>query len=107
MNQFEKDEIERLPEKYQPVGAWRYVGYNILFSIPLVGFIFLIVFACSDANINRRSYARSYFCVFLIVAIIGIIMGGIVAILFFTVGPTILEQLRPLLEQLRQIIPIG
>ena len=99
MNQFEKDEIERLPEKYHPVGAWRYVGYQILFALPVIGFIFLIVFACSDANINRRSFARSYFCVFLIVAIIGIIFGAIVAILFFTVGPSIIEQIKQLAQQ--------
>ena len=99
MNQFEKDEIERLPEKYHPVGAWRYVGYQILFAIPVIGFIFLIIFACSDANINRRSFARSYFCVFLIVAIIGIIVGAIVAVLFFTVGPAVIEQIKQILEQ--------
>ena len=60
----------QLPEKYRPLGAWSYFGLSILFSIPIVGFIFLIVFACSPANINRRSYARSFFCVYILAAII-------------------------------------
>lgn len=80
MTDFEKNEMAHLPEKYRPLGAWSYFGYNILFALPLIGFIFLIVFALSDSNINRRSYARSFFCVFIIVLIIlGIIIGIAVA----------------------------
>lgn len=80
MKDYEKNEIANLPDKYRPLGAWSYFGYNILFSIPLVGFICLIVFALSDANINRRSYARSFFCVFIIALIIvGIILGIAIA----------------------------
>ena len=58
-----------LPEKYKPIRAWGYFGYNLLFSLPIVGFILLIVFSCSNANINRRNYARSYWCALLIAAI--------------------------------------
>lgn len=35
---------DMLPEKYRPLGMWAYFGYTILFSIPLLGFIFLIIF---------------------------------------------------------------
>ena len=56
--------------QYRPISAWGYIGYNLLFAIPLVGFILLIVFAVSDANINRRNYARSFLCLLLIGAII-------------------------------------
>ena len=45
--------------KFRPLSSWGYVGYGILFSLPLVGFILAIVFACSNENINRRNYARS------------------------------------------------
>ena len=85
MKQYEKDEIKQLPNKYKPIGAWGYVGYNILFSIPVVGLICLIIFACSGSNINRRSYARSFFCVYILVAIVGII--------FAVAGGTILASL--------------
>lgn len=70
MNDIEKNEISRLPEKYRPLSAWAYWGLTILFSVPVVGFIFLIIFALNGSNINRRSFARSYFCVLILAAII-------------------------------------
>lgn len=70
MNRYEKDEIRSLPPKYRPMGAWEYFGYSILYAIPLIGFIMLIVFACSGSNIARRSHARSYFCFMLLGLII-------------------------------------
>ncbi len=70
-----------LPPKYKPIRAWGYVGYNILFSIPLVGLILLIVFAVSDENINRRNYARSFFCVLLIAALVSIVTALLVTLL--------------------------
>lgn len=73
MNSTEQKEIASLPEKYRPLGAWAYFGYSLLFSIPILGFIFLIVFACSGSNINRRSFARSYFCIYIIAAIVTLI----------------------------------
>ena len=78
MKQHEKDEIKRLPSKYRPIGAWGYFGYQILFSLPVIGFILLIIFSCIDSNINVRSFARSHFCVLIIVLIfvgIGIAIG--------------------------------
>ena len=74
MNSYEKNEIRNLPDKYKPLGAWGYFGYQLLFSIPIVGFICLIIFALSDTNVNRRSFARSYFCGFIIAAVILIVV---------------------------------
>jgi len=70
MKSHEKQEISRLPRKYRPLSAWEYFGYNLLFSIPLIGFICLIVFAVSDSNIVRRSFARSYFCIIILIGIV-------------------------------------
>ena len=77
---------EQLPEKFKPMGAWGYFGHSLLFSIPLVGLILLIVFAAGGTkNINKRNYARSYFCGLLIVAVIAIValvlflVSGVVA----------------------------
>lgn len=53
---------ETILTKYKPLSPWAYFGYNILFSIPVIGFILLIVFSFSNDNINRRNYARSFFC---------------------------------------------
>jgi len=63
--------------KYAPLSAWAYFGLSILFSIPIIGTIFLIIFSISPKNINRRSYARSYFCgLILVLIIVGIIIAA-------------------------------
>lgn len=75
-----------IPEKYRPISAWGYFGYQILFSIPLIGIILLIVFALSDSNINRRNFARSYFCVFVLIIIVLILFGGSLLALISSFG---------------------
>ncbi len=79
---------EDLPKKFRPLSAWAYFGYSILFAIPLVGLIFLIIFAVGgeNANVNRRSYARSYFCALLIGVIIFIVLIIFSLIFFRDVG---------------------
>ena len=56
------------------MGPWGYIGWNILFSIPLVGFILLIVFSFDNSNLNLRNYARSYWCALLLVLILVILI---------------------------------
>ena len=51
-----------IPEEYRPISMWGYFGYEILFSIPIVGFICLIIFAIGAKNVNKKNFARSYFC---------------------------------------------
>ncbi len=64
---------KEIPEENKPLSPWAYFGLQLLFSIPVVGFIFLIVFSCSGANINRRNFARSYWCALLVAAILVVI----------------------------------
>ena len=59
-----------LPEKFKPLGAWSYFWLSVLYSIPIVGFIFLIIHSASADNINRRNFARSHWIPFVISAII-------------------------------------
>ena len=66
--------VNDLPPQYRPLSAWAYFGLTLLFSIPVVGFIFLIVYSCSSANINRRSFARSFWCWLIIAAIVFVIL---------------------------------
>lgn len=73
---------QNIPNEYRPLSAWAYVGYNLLFSIPLIWFIFLVVFALDSSNINRRNYARSFLCWILIALILSIIL----IILFMVLG---------------------
>ncbi|MBO4322377.1 MAG: hypothetical protein J5919_05185 [Clostridia bacterium] len=64
-------------EQLKPLSPWAYFGLQILFSIPILGFIFLIVFSISSANINRRNFARSYWCVLVIVLIVVAIVAAL------------------------------
>lgn len=75
MNQVELEEIKGLPEKYRPLTAWAYFGYSILFALPAIGFILTIVFSFVGSNINRRSFARSYFCIWIILLFVSLIVG--------------------------------
>ena len=72
------------PSEYRPLGAMAYFGYSILFSIPLIGLIFNLIYFFSDSNINRRNYARSFWCVYLLAAIISIVCVVLAASLGFT-----------------------
>ena len=66
-----------IPEEYRPISMWSYFGYEILFSIPIVGFICLIVFALGAKNVNKKNFARSYFCYTIIVCLVAIVIFAI------------------------------
>ena len=70
---------QQIPMQYRPLSPWAYFGYSLLFSIPVLGFILLLVFSFSNENINRRNYARSFFIGFILVLIISIIIGVLAA----------------------------
>ena len=71
MNEFE---LQHLPEAYRPLSPWSYFGLGILYALPLLGWIFLIVHSIGSANINGRNYARSYFCVYVLAIILGVLL---------------------------------
>lgn len=73
---------------YTPIGMWGYFGYNILFLIPIIGVIIALVFALGGTrNINLRNYARSQFCILLLIFLGIIILGGVgAAAKLFTFG---------------------
>ena len=58
------------PKEYKPISAWGYVGYTILFAIPVLGLILLILFSLSGKNINRRNFARHYLCLILLAVVL-------------------------------------
>ena len=63
-----RHDVER---EYQPISAWGYIGYQILFSIPVLGIIMLLVFAFGGgSNVNVRNFARSYVLVFVIAIVL-------------------------------------
>lgn len=65
-----------LPEEYRPISMWEYFGYQILFSIPCVGFIVLLVFAFGGTkNVNLKNFARSYFCFTIILVVLVVLFA--------------------------------
>ena len=74
---------QNLPPEYRPLGAWAYFGLMLLYSVPIVGLVFMIVFAFSKGNINRRSFTRGMWIpvfialgVFLVLLLIVLITGN-------------------------------
>ena len=74
-----------IPYEYTPISAWGYFGYSLLFNIPIVGFILLIVFSFSSDNINRKNFARSYFCAMLVFGLLFLIFALLLPLLGITV----------------------
>ena len=69
--------MENLPEEYKPLSPWTYFLLNIVYATPLIGIIVLIVMALGGTdNINKRNYARSFFCSLLVSAILILIFGS-------------------------------
>lgn len=87
---YQQVSIENIPEQYKPISSWGYVGYTILFSIPFIGLILLIIYALSNENINRRNFARSYFCFVLLLVI-----------LLVAIGASLLEVIQEYIESIQ------
>ena len=69
---------KNMPYEYKPISMWGYFGYELLFSIPFIGFILLLVFSFGGTkNINLRNFARSYFCFSIIIIIFFVIISFI------------------------------
>lgn len=78
--------IDDLPAKYRPIGMWGYFGYNLLFAIPFVGWIIALAFAVGvTSNVNRKNYARAYFC--------GLIVAIVLLLLVSASGCSVLYEL--------------
>ena len=76
-NKPSKKASKEMTMDHTPISMWGYFGYEILFSIPLVGFILLLVFSFGGTNnINLRNFARSYFCFLIIVVVLVILLIG-------------------------------
>ncbi len=70
-----------VPESYKPITPLGYVGYSLLFSIPLVGIILLFVFSFGGtANINLKNFSRGM----LISVAIGIVLVILFSLIFGT-----------------------
>lgn len=69
-----------IPDNYAPISMWGYFGYELLFMIPLIGWILCVGFALTARNYNLRNFARSQFCWLIIYVIIFCVLAGIGAL---------------------------
>ena len=67
-----------IPPQYKPISVWGYLGYEILFSIPVIGFIMMLVLAFAPENVNVKNFARSFLLWILLVTIIVVIVAVII-----------------------------
>ena len=89
------------------LGAWSYFFLGILYSIPVIGWVFLVIHALGggEEHENRRHYARSFF-VGLLLTLILLLIG--VVILLLVGGSTKLvafvDDLPGVIDQIRQAL---
>ena len=58
-----------LPPAYRPLSGWNYFWRSVLYSIPVIGWLFLLIHVFACKNRHGRSYARFHLLVAIIVAI--------------------------------------
>ncbi|MCR5213665.1 MAG: zinc-ribbon domain-containing protein [Eubacterium sp.] len=71
-----------IPEDYKPISPIGYIGYSLLYSIPIVGIIMLFINGFGQSkNINVKNYARSYLIIMLVSVVLSIVISLIMAAL--------------------------
>ena len=82
---------------YAPVSAWRYLGIFALLSIPFIGLIFTIVWACGGAHrVNVRNLARGVLLCYLIAIVVTVLCAVVALVVAVATG----AALMPILEEL-------
>lgn len=75
------DPVPELVKEHKLLKPWQYFGYSVLFLIPVIGWIFFIVYTFNKSNMNRRNWVRSIWCnllVLLIALLIGVILVAVI-----------------------------
>lgn len=88
-NPFREERREANPSAYAmgalsaPLTMGQYLVMFLLMGIPLVGLILLLMWAFgSNANINKKNFARASLVLSLIAIVLWVAIGGIIASLF-------------------------
>ena len=78
---------------YAPISAIGYIGYFILFAIPIIGQILCIAFAFGKSgNVNRRNLAKAMFVMLIIGLILALTIGIAGAVMYKQVQNGVIEQ---------------
>jgi len=77
--------------EFEPISAWGFVGINLLLSIPLVGLILTIVWACGGCRkFQKKKYAQS-------ILLTALVIFGVLFLILLFLGVTIGEFIYELL----------
>ncbi len=57
-----------LPKAYRPISGWNYFLHALLYSVPVIGWIFMIAHAFADKSRHIRCFARAYIFLTLLAA---------------------------------------
>lgn len=92
--QFSTAAAQPAPTQSARMSVGAYLGTLLLMSIPVVGLILAIVWACSAENPDKKNLARAWLIILLIGAVLGVlaavVVGGIVSGLLFGLA-TVME----------------
>lgn len=74
---------------YEPITAWGYIGILALLAVPVIGWIFAIVWACGGCRkLNKRNLSRGYL---MILALLGVFcICALLAV--YKIAPAVMER---------------
>ena len=79
--------------KYAPITTWGYIGIFLLMCIPIVGLIFMIVWACGKCKkISKRNLSRAMLILTVVTLVISLIIGIAGRALFKNVSNAIEQE---------------
>lgn len=60
--------------EYKPISAWGYLGYELLFLLPVVGWIIMIIMCFAPTNKNVKNFARAHVILYIILIVLVILL---------------------------------
>ncbi len=95
----EQKKLEKQAKKQERVAkpfisAWGYVGYSVLWGIPVLGWL-IWFFNLFSKKTNKRSYARSKICTVVFLFLVGVILTALTFVLVsLGISPELSEALK-------------
>lgn len=68
-----------LPKSYRPLSPWSYFWRSVLYSIPVLGWLVLLIHVFACKNRHGRSYARFHLLLYIVTIVVSILsnlVGG-------------------------------
>ena len=94
-----------IPASHKPIRAWGYVGYRILFNIPVIGWLIWLFKALGAKNKNVKNFARSYFCEVVLALIVAVVLA-LAGVAVYFVAPELFNQIVDALAEYGINLPL-